>query len=221
MNSANKEIQIHQLYNIYGSYTKVGRLMGLSRQRIHQVVKNYHHSGKSNRKAIYNAAWKPICEVCKIPTQVLHHRDFNNQNEHINNLQPLCKKCHTYIHKIHLKNVSPTRCLSCNRILGQEIKYYNIKDGLCHTCNKIKLGEISGKRLFYRKNCKECNIPLKKGLRKKEMCMRCFYRWRYHNNEKIRIYHQNYYQQRRQNPLYVEYQKEVCRQQYIRKQLDL
>ena len=71
--------------------------MPLSRQRLHQIDKNYHNTGRRGRLEKY-LALSSQCELCQCPREVLHHRDTNNSNDEIDNLQPLCRKCHYKMH---------------------------------------------------------------------------------------------------------------------------
>lgn len=53
---------------------------------------------KKNRKKLL--ALKPLCYICKkAPANEIHHKNYNKFNNSINNLLPLCRKCHkSYFH---------------------------------------------------------------------------------------------------------------------------
>ena len=90
------------LYQELHSYSEVGRLLGLSRQRVHQLVTNYvtitgfYHN--SERKIqIFNKLRKKLCK-CNNKSVVLHHLDGNSRNNNFSNLLPVCLSCHMRLH---------------------------------------------------------------------------------------------------------------------------
>lgn len=85
-----------ELYKQGYSMAEVARELKTSRQRIHQIVKNYKNTGKLNRKDKYRNFGK--CNRCTKTAVVLHHKDFDNSNDKINNLEPLCSSCHIETH---------------------------------------------------------------------------------------------------------------------------
>lgn len=214
-----KQESIKVLYSIYHSYTIVAEKVKLSKQRIHQIVKNYHNFGYQGREKLYRKTWKPICELCNNKTKVLHHKDFDNTNDTIENLQSLCGKHHAQAHKAHNRKIYASRCSSCNRKFGTEVNDYRLKEGLCNCCHSIKNGTTNGKNLFYPNTCIDCGAETKGKKRKLKRCERCFARFRYATNEKYRKYHSDYYKSRRKNPEYDLYCKERNKQYYIKKLL--
>lgn len=92
---------IHSYYNTTKSYAETARRFGISRQRVHQVVKNYKNYGRMTRQALYEKVWTPICRMCNIrPSEHLHHKDGDNANEDIHNLTSVCITCHDLAHLI-------------------------------------------------------------------------------------------------------------------------
>jgi 5-methylcytosine-specific restriction endonuclease McrA len=102
------KIDIENSYRELRSYAAVARLFGISRQRVHQLAKDYKNTGRLKRKEKYKSLPKK-CPICKsFKTEVLHHIDGNNSNDTTENLLGLCKKCHVEVHKvIRLKKKLP------------------------------------------------------------------------------------------------------------------
>lgn len=99
--TSNDRGNINRLYNEERySFTSIGRLYGVSRQRIHQIIKGYKSfssNGLSYKDA--NLIMGNICKKCKeIGGIHIHHIDRNSKNNRPNNLIPLCVKCHKEIH---------------------------------------------------------------------------------------------------------------------------
>ena len=89
--------EVVSLYNKIKNYSRTGDLLGISRQRVHQIVTSYHNLGRSGRKNKYRDF--EMCKVCgQFKAKALHHKDFNNQNDSKENLLPVCTKCHYNIH---------------------------------------------------------------------------------------------------------------------------
>lgn len=57
-----------------------------------------HGELKRNRLAVLNLH-KWICEICGEKANQTHHKDFGKTNHCPSNLQAVCGKCHTLIHK--------------------------------------------------------------------------------------------------------------------------
>jgi len=93
-----------QLMHNHGyTYEEIGKRLGVSRQRVHQLITGYKNFGK--RKGRIKKYWykmkNPQCELCHRNTFVLHHVDGNNKNDAIENLMLLCPSCHTDVHSNH------------------------------------------------------------------------------------------------------------------------
>jgi len=98
--------KIKSLYNAGKSQAEVAKLLGVSRQRVHQVIRNYKtlDSEKQSEKmeTFFNYGFK--CNFCKSKINLqIHHIDNNCHNNDLDNLVCVCKRCHTNIHKI-IKN---------------------------------------------------------------------------------------------------------------------
>lgn len=105
------------------SYEQIGRLLGLSKQRIFQIYQqttlNRDRTIQSIFKIVktrdgYKCQWGEKCVRKSYPPNkmVIHHIDFNEQNNNIKNLITLCPSCHTYFH-LHM----------ADRIDRSKIKY--------------------------------------------------------------------------------------------------
>jgi len=129
------KILILQSFKITNSQSKTARKLGISRQRVHQVVRGYKNYGTSGREKKYKLAWKDICEICKTGETIdLHHKDFNNHNDNAINLLSVCKQCH---HKLHIskkwsKNFN--KCTSCGVSDKDTHKTSHAGKGLCRRC---------------------------------------------------------------------------------------
>ena len=106
----NKIIELRKTGISYGSLAKMFKL---SRSRIHQICSNYK-SPSSNisisriHKGIlardnFECQWKEFCKDKKtnIKDLIVHHIDFNDNNNNSENLLTLCRSCHS---KFHAKN---------------------------------------------------------------------------------------------------------------------
>jgi hypothetical protein len=58
----------------------------------------YHNNGDFKRKAHFLLEKYKKCSLCDNKSYLVHHKDFSKTNHDINNLQPLCRACHTKIH---------------------------------------------------------------------------------------------------------------------------
>lgn len=93
------------------SYQSIGLLYGVSRQRVHAIINNYIPISQQTRdiKDIFNKVKerdKMTCqwgEKCNKTNNklVIHHIDFNDENNKLENLLTLCNKCHGYFHALH------------------------------------------------------------------------------------------------------------------------
>jgi len=160
VNYRNREIL--EIYKNLWSYTTTGKLVGLSRQRIHQIVAEYKNTGSKGRKQKY--LWfnftHTTCYLCrKTKVSILHHIDFNNSNDKISNLIPLCKKCHIKVHRRHRNGngYKPRKglCVDCNIKFSNKNKHW--AKGRCTHCYYKFLWRTNPKRReyarkYYKKN---------------------------------------------------------------------
>lgn len=106
MNTARNEA-VKESYLITQSYTKTAKLFGVSRQRIHQIVRNYktvYFKTEKSRRILYFKIYfnsrQLLCFRCKKDVFAnFHHKDKNPLNNELENLMPLCKQCHGTIHR--------------------------------------------------------------------------------------------------------------------------
>ena len=79
----------------------IAREFKVSPQRIHQIVKDY--ASFSNRNLSFanfpNIRVIGGCRKCGKRAIVIHHKNRNSNNNSEENLEPLCKKCHSIEHK--------------------------------------------------------------------------------------------------------------------------
>ena len=92
--------ELVRIYDKTQSYAKTARIMGVSRQRIHQLLTNYHNTGRESRNTRYRVLLDgKKCSICLFAFAViLHHKDGSNRNDNIDNLQAVCRKCHKILH---------------------------------------------------------------------------------------------------------------------------
>lgn len=125
------------------SYAEIALYFSVSRQRIHQIIKNYKNTGRNNRKKKYRDFGK--CSECPDVSTVLHHIDFNNENDDVKNLQPLCKLCHL---KKHHKNIYKPIFTDVDSLK----KYESIQDAKELILKDWKEGKLSHKEIFRKYN---------------------------------------------------------------------
>ena len=91
------------IYDKTHSYAKTARVLGVTRQRIHQIINNYITMTHKNRfnlyKKIYFLHNPMLCFICKKNKFTeMHHIDKNCHNNSLDNLLPVCKLCHMNFH---------------------------------------------------------------------------------------------------------------------------
>ena len=96
------------------SYHQIGKLFGLSRARIHQLVSGYDKLIRElNNRESYHYRHEYILERDKYACQVcgnkgdllIHHIDENDHHNWDSNLVTLCNSCHAKLHhKIRFNN---------------------------------------------------------------------------------------------------------------------
>ena len=90
--------KVKKLVNNGCSYAEAGRILNISRQRVHQLYKGYK-SFSSNALSYGNIKFKvDICQRCRKRGVLIHHIDGDSSNNNSSNLMPLCHRCHVIIH---------------------------------------------------------------------------------------------------------------------------
>jgi 5-methylcytosine-specific restriction endonuclease McrA len=76
------------------TYAQIGQLLGISRQRVHQVLKNYTQVDP-HLLARVRAIQGHACVICDSHEHLeVHHIDGQRTNNAIENLATLCRSCH-------------------------------------------------------------------------------------------------------------------------------
>lgn len=85
----------------------IAHKFNVSPQRIHQIVKNYISFRNRNLSFANfpNLRLLEGCRNCGKRVDVIHHKNFNSDNNEEKNLIPLCKKCHYIEHKWLYQNM--------------------------------------------------------------------------------------------------------------------
>ena len=96
----NKFIELH---NAGKSYTKIGKLFNISRQRVHQIIMDYHLKYKSKITKSIKITKDDIryyfdyrCQICgRLQKELqytlhIHHIDGHHKNNTIDNIIVLC-----------------------------------------------------------------------------------------------------------------------------------
>ena len=91
------------------SLGKIGKLYGISRQRVHQIISGYQDN--LNSLAGRSAGYKEThtiamerdyfsCQTCgSLKSLVVHHKDNDDRNNSLPNLITLCRPCHAKLHR--------------------------------------------------------------------------------------------------------------------------
>ena len=87
------------------TYQAIATMYKLSRARVHQIISGYDSNRTNYRKSIlirdnYKCQWGELCKSKETPINklVVHHIDFDNNNNSPSNLITLCRKCHSKFH---------------------------------------------------------------------------------------------------------------------------
>ena len=77
------------------TYVQIGKILGISKQRVHQIYKNYHSNNT-------NHPFKDTkCCLCgETENLQLHHIDGDTENNWKNNLLTACRHCHLELDKV-------------------------------------------------------------------------------------------------------------------------
>lgn len=137
----NRREIIFELYHKKYSYREIGEIIGISRQRVHQIIKDYVKDNYKSKKLLIKISRG--CAICGQEAIEVHHKDHNPRNANIKNLIPLCRRCHKDIHlSLNAKKIK-------NNV--REIKKHKLWSRSFHKCI------ICGEKKHYARNlCKKC-----------------------------------------------------------------
>ena len=134
------------------SYGSIGKIVGVSRQRIHVLLSGYKSPDNLNKDLVKIREYvferdKNTCQKCKGIGTTVHHIDHNDRNNSFDNLILLCNNCHLDLHRP--KELSPKF-----KYGGTGKDSPNWKGGIermpkCMDCGK-RLSRLSAKR------CPQC-----------------------------------------------------------------
>lgn len=194
---------IKGLYLQLRSYQGVGDKVGLSRQRVHQIVSDYRTHRFSNKHYFrIMAACDHKCVQCGKPNPtVFHFKDFNCNNRDDSNIMPVCSVCQGILMQGRSKKTKYFNqpCYRCEKIMDRKplkpggrgfctscVAYLSLckKRGYIahpypHTYNRSRIGTP----------CVECGKIIK---RRSSLghCMTCYSRFRYHKPN-LNLFHKD------------------------------
>jgi len=109
-----KRDKIIELRKQFKSYREIGEILGLTKQRVHQLLKEIRGDNPYRQEILERDDFK--CTICDSEKNLeVHHingRNIENSNN-LGNLATVCKKCHQKIHTAERQTIKPT-----------EIRYY-------------------------------------------------------------------------------------------------
>jgi len=118
------------------SYTAIGSLFGISRQRAHQIISGYGILVNSLSRDGWYADLKAsvvdrdkVCQKCGINgTLIVHHIDGDDNNNVLSNLIALCQPCHVALH------MTGRYCIHKCSICKSPIPWTQRKGNYCEKC---------------------------------------------------------------------------------------
>lgn len=145
--------EVDRLYYRVHNYSEVARILGVTKQRVHQVAKGYR---TISRNDFYLKHLKPICEECKSQNSTeLHHVDGTTTNNTARNLKSVCKRCHM---KLDVLRRWGKRCKRCKQMFFKQIKHYC--KGMCKLC----FDHWRGNHSTNNQRCKDITCPWHKAI---------------------------------------------------------
>lgn len=83
-----------------GDYARIGRELGLSRERVRQIAKGIKFpSRRPINKELRAKLLANVCCLCLVVgSQEIHHKDGNPLNNKQTNLRAVCRSCHRKWH---------------------------------------------------------------------------------------------------------------------------
>lgn len=95
-----RKLIIHQLREQRKTYQEIAVILGISRQRVHQIYKDYANL-HSYRKKLTKNRDKEQCVLCGANKDLeIHHINGIKRDNRLENLITLCRKCHLRIERI-------------------------------------------------------------------------------------------------------------------------
>jgi hypothetical protein len=157
MEGNTREIEIVDMYETGLSLAYIGKLLGISRQRVHQIISKFTKLTDENRKLVFAKNGK-CCKMCGSESLLnIHHIEYKNVFC-IDDYIVLCVPCHRYIHSIYNTNNGDRKELTRLALLGEvtpikrktiKTKYYQYSDKKrCAYCGKYENGEMSREGWF-------------------------------------------------------------------------
>jgi len=124
---------LNELYKKHHSYAEIARIFQVSRQRIHQILRNYKsvYINKKTKKIL-----SKICQICYERAKLIHHIDRNRQNNKPQNLLPLCLKCHYELHKNLRTKKIPIPTITICQYCQKEFKTLKNRNHLPKYCSQ-------------------------------------------------------------------------------------
>ena len=93
----NRKNIIINLYRQGNTYSQIGIIFGISRQRIHQIIRNISSRGYQGERILRRDNYQ--CQFCFNNKKLeIHHLDQNRKNNKDTNLLVLCQECHRKLH---------------------------------------------------------------------------------------------------------------------------
>jgi hypothetical protein len=175
---------IFQLYKRRHTQAEIARTMGVTRQRIHQILRNYQSGGTNTKWRI--KMLENDCQICYDKAVILHHIDHNSHNNSENNLLPVCCRCHIELHRggkhNTFKHVLTFICRICGKRF-QRPKGWKAKGYYCSYKCMGKSQELKGK---WSRNYSECVVCHRNDIiyQGQGMCNNCYARYWYRKNKK-------------------------------------
>lgn len=170
----NRENQIKKLKENNWSWQAIGNYFGISRARAWQIGSGYSPwliDYKQVKKRDYNTCQLKLKCNGSNKNLIIHHIDFNDLNNSLDNLITCCRSCHKYFHsKFHvdiekeeklqkghnvITNLIKDKCCFCGKVEENTKSIYKTKKKqrgfFCSTkCYKLYLEKIKTRK------CKIC-----------------------------------------------------------------
>lgn len=168
--------------------SEIALIMGVSRQRIHQIITGYTTLTYKSKKVL--KLLDKGCAICHDDARVIHHIDHNSRNNTLKNQLPLCLKCHGKIHRGYkyntIRRYTIYICKFCQktfrRVYGSAYKGY-----YCSRKCRDRSMTLSNnnKWSMYYDFCIVCGKTDKKH-ESLGMCVNCYARYFYNKRKKER-----------------------------------